>query len=324
MHLTKNANARFWVISAVLIVASIGLLNIFESGIYKLDKKSDEIYSQVKDEEKITLFVMLKNYDAPSQTLQARVWVTPPEEFGTNLGDSFQVKYDTRVQLSASKIEHNNSDNSWYWTATEFLRAIDIEIDASNYEVQSRSKDTWFPFDHYSADLSGLIQFCVTGCETDDLKDDNWKSLPIEVVPYTASMPGWSATFKANNFEGQTDKQTFTEGAQFASSIILYRTNLNIALTLLLGFIFLGGGFSMLLLFRSILMNHRPPTLSGLIWSGSTAFTMIQTRNVIPGDPRIGVKFDLFIFYPSLILCFVSGGMMFYHWISKDTWSREL
>jgi len=71
-------------------------------------------------------------------------------------------------------------------------------------------------------------------------------------------------------------------------------------------------------------MSHRPPTLSGLIWSGSTAFTMIQTRNVIPGDPRIGVKFDLFVFYPSLILCFVSGGLMFYHWVTKDTWSREL
>ena len=91
-----------------------------------------------------------------------------------------------------------------------------------------------------------------------------------------------------------------------------------------MGLIFFGGGLSMLFLFRSILMNHRPPTLSGLIWAGSTAFTMIQTRTVIPGEPRIGVKFDLLIFYPSLVMCFISGGLMFHYWITKETWSREL
>jgi hypothetical protein len=107
-------------------------------------------------------------------------------------------------------------------------------------------------------------------------------------------------------------------------NIILERTSLNKALLFLLGLIFLGGGFSLLILFRSILMSHRPPTLSGLIWAGSTAFTMIQTRTIIPGEPRVGVMFDLFIFYPALLTCFISGGLMFYHWITKETWSREL
>jgi len=32
----------------------------------------------------------------------------------------------------------------------------------------------------------------------------------------------------------------------------------------------------------------------------------------------------LFIFYPALLTCFISGGLMFYHWITKETWSREL
>jgi hypothetical protein len=302
----------------------MGLLNLLESGTYNLEEKSTKIYDQVKDEDKITILVLLKEFDAPSQTLKARLWVIPPTKYGTALGDSFQVKYDTRVQLDASKIDHNNPENTWYWTASEFMRAIDVELDASNYDVANRSKDTWFPFDRYSVAFTGLIQFCSEGCDTEKLADDIWESLPIEVRPYTASLPGWSANFRADNFDGESIKSTFVDGTQFRSSVILYRTQLNIALTLLLGLIFLGGGLSMLLLFRSILMSHRPPTLSGLIWSGSTAFTMIQTRNVIPGDPRIGVKFDLFVFYPSLILCFVSGGLMFYHWVTKDTWSREL
>ena len=324
MHLKPSAKMRFWLVAFILIMTSMGLLNLLESGTYNLEEKSTKIYDQVKDEDKITISVLLKEFDAPSQTLKARLWVIPPDKYGTALGDSFQVKYDTRVQLDASKIDHNNPENTWYWTASEFMRAIDVELDASNYDVASRSKDTWFPFDRYSVAFTGLIQFCSEGCDTEKLADDIWESLPIEVRPYTASLPGWSANFRADNFTGKSVKSTFADGTEFRSSVTLYRTQLNIALTLLLGLIFLGGGLSMLLLFRSILMSHRPPTLSGLIWSGSTAFTMIQTRNVIPGDPRIGVKFDLFVFYPSLILCFVSGGLMFYHWVTKDTWSREL
>lgn len=324
MHLKPSAKIRFWLVAILLIVTSIGLLNLLESGTYNLEEKSAKIYDQVKDQDRITVLVLLKEFDAPSQTLKARLWVVPPNKYGSVLGDSFQVKYDTRILVDASKIDHNNLDNTSFWPSLESVRAIDVELDASNYDVKSRSKDTWFPFDRYSVALTGLIEFCIEGCDTEKLADDIWESLPIEVRPYTSSLPGWSAKFRASNYADESVESLFTEGSYFKSSVILYRTQLNIALTLLLGVIFLGGGLSMLLLFRSILMSHRPPTLSGLIWSGSTAFTMIQTRNVIPGDPRIGVKFDLFVFYPSLILCFVSGGLMFYHWVTKDTWSREL
>jgi hypothetical protein len=70
------------------------------------------------------------------------------------------------------------------------------------------------------------------------------------------------------------------------------------------------------------MISHRPPTLSGLVWSASTAFTMIQTRTVIPGSPRVGVKFDLFVFYPALAMAFISGGFMFFYWLTKETWER--
>ena len=325
MHLTKNASARFWIIAVILLVGSISTLNILDNGNYTVEKKSQKIYENLESDNRIKLYVMLKDFDATVQMLRARVWFEPPEKYAVFLGDSVQAKFDTRIQLSASKIDHNNgSENYGYWNRNEFIRAIDVELDADNVVFKSRGSDNWFPFDRYSATLNGSIDFCVEGCDTEKLADDVWESLPVEMIPYTASLPGWSSTLKISNWQGKTVEESFSDTEAFLGRISLYRTPLNIGLTFLIGLIFVGGGFSMLLLFRSILMNHRPPTLSGLIWSGSTAFTMIQTRNVIPGSPRIGVKFDLFIFYPSLILCFVSGGMMFYHWISKDTWSREL
>jgi len=324
MHLIPNGSKRFWTVAILLIVSSATFLNILDSGKYTVEQDTAKIFDSVRPEEKISLYVMLKNYDAASQTLSARLWFQPPNKYATSLGDSVQARYETKIQISASKIDYNNPDNTYYWYENDYIRGIDVELDADNAVFDSRLKDVWFPFDRYSVTLNGLIEFCVDGCDSEKLSDDVWESLPVELIPYTASLPGWSSTIKLGRLIGESKASGFTEGGYFYSQMSLYRTPLNVGLTFLIALIFIGGGFSMLLLFRSILLEHRPPTLSGLIWAGSTAFTMIQTRSVIPGAPRIGVKFDLFIFYPSLILCFISGGLMFYHWISKDTWSREL
>jgi len=266
----------------------------------------------------------LKEFDSASQTLKARIWITPPTKYATYLNSSVQVIYDTNVDISAAKIDYNGGNDSGFWTANQYLRAIDLELDTDNLEIDKRYNDKWFPFDSYSATLLGSIAFLVKGGDTEDVSDDVWESLPVAVENYTASLSGWSALFKMSEFENETVESSFLEGQYFVSKIILERTSLNKALLFLLALIFLGGGFSMLILFRSILMSHRPPTLSGLIWAGSTAFTMIQTRTIIPGAPRVGVMFDLFIFYPALAMTFISGGFMFFYWLTKESWSREM
>ena len=145
----------------------------------------------------------------------------------------------------------------------------------------------------------------------------------MRVSSYTASLSGWSAELRYFEFEEGTINQNLDSKGTWGIDILLDRTSLNKALLILLALIFISGGASMLFLFRSVLLKQRPPTLSGLVWSASTAFTMIQTRTVIPGSPRVGVKFDLFIFYPALTMSFVSGGLMFYFWLTRDSWSKE-
>jgi Domain of unknown function (DUF4436) len=284
-----------------------------------------KIYSQSKNLEVVNVYVQLQDFISSSGTLKAKIWIVPPAKYANFLNSSVQVLYDTSVDIYASRIDFNTSDlNQGFWGSQEALRAIEVEFDADNYEISSRGNDKWFPFDRYSVGFSGRIAFRVEGSDTEIESDDVWDELPVAVLPYTASLPGWSAEFKLDRFDNETFESSFRQGRFFTSNIMLERTDLNKVLVFLIGFIFLGGGISMLLLFRSILLGNRPSTLAGFIWAGSTAFTMIQTRTVIPGAPRIGIKFDLFIFYPSLVLCFVSGGLMFYEWVSKDSWSREL
>jgi hypothetical protein len=324
MHLRPSKKSLFWIITATVFISFVTFLNVIDSGTYKLDTESQKLQDRVDDEKRIDLWVQLKEFDSASQTLKARIWITTPKKYGDVGGGSVQVYYDTRFGIGAAKIDYNGGDSAGYWNAMQEFRGIDIELDTDNLEIGNRGNDKWFPFDRYSLTLMGNIDFRVKGGDTEDIADDVWESLPVAVKNYTQSLSGWSAVFKMSSFQSKTVESSFLDGQHFISRIILERTSLNKALLFLLGLIFLGGGFSMLILFRSILMSHRPPTLSGLIWAGSTAFTMIQTRTIIPGAPRVGVMFDLFIFYPALLTCFISGGLMFYHWITKETWSREL
>ena len=318
-----SKKSLFWIVSGAIFLSLVTFLNALDSGSYKLDPKSESLWAQTSDQDKIGIYVQLLDFNSSSQTLKARIWLRPPEKYAYSLDSSVQVIYDTAVDISASTINYNSDGNVGYWQANQYLRAIDVELDADNSQVTSLYNDKWFPFDKYSVALTGQIRFLVKGGNTDSVKDDVWESLPIGIQPYTASLSGWSAEYKLDSFAGETVESSFKDGQYFTSDIILERTTLNKVLLLLLGLIFLSGGFSMLMLFRSIFLAPRPPSLSGLIWAGSTAFTMISTRTIIPGDPRIGVKFDLFVFYPSLVMCFISAGAMFYLWISKETWTPE-
>ena len=326
MHLGLSKKSLFWIIAVTVFIGFVTFLNVIDSGTYELDAKSQKLQDKVDIEKRINVDVQLIEFDPASQTLKARIWITPPEKYGYAEGPSFQVLYATRASIKAAQIDYNtNNDLSFgYWGVLDDLRSINLELNADNFGIDNRANDKWFPFDRYSLSLVGSIDFRVGGMDTEDEADDVWESLPVAVQNYTESLSGWSAEFNMSSNGAKSVESFYLDGTYFYSNIILERTSLNKALLFLLGLIFLGGGFSMLILFRSILMSHRPPTLSGLIWAGSTAFTMIQTRTIIPGTPRVGVMFDLFIFYPALLTCFISGGLMFYHWITKETWSREL
>jgi hypothetical protein len=319
MHFSYTKQKIFLLASISLYIMIALFLNSLDSGTYKFDSKSSNINESIEDDNAATVYLQLKEFDSVSQTLKTRIWIYPPKEFATSGGSSVQLLYDARIYIDAAKWENEDAHGS-FWYKYDFLRAIDVESDATNSIIDSRYNDKWFPFDRYSVPISGSIDFRIEGSETEDTKDDVWKIIPLKVQTYTSNLPGWSSKF---SYQEDSEKQ-LTEDGLWALDIIMERTNLNKAILFLIGIIFIGGGISMLMLFRSILLLHRPPTLSGLVWSASTAFTMIQTRTVIPGSPRVGVKFDLFIFYPALAMAFISGGLMFYFWLTKETWSREM
>ena len=171
----------FWLISGTIFLSLVTFLNALDSGSYKLDPKSERLWVQTSDQDKIGIYVQLLDFNSSSQTLKARIWLRPPEKYAYSLDSSVQVIYDTAVDISASTINYNSDGNVGYWQANQYLRAIDVELDADNSQVKSLYNDKWFPFDKYSVALTGQIRFLVEGGNTDSVKDDVWESLPIGI-----------------------------------------------------------------------------------------------------------------------------------------------
>lgn len=266
-------------------------------------------------------YVQLLSFDPESMYLDGRILIYPPAKFAEPFGSSVQALYATDIYLDAAKVDAGPLNENLYYNQYDYIRAIDFTIDVTSQEWSTRTSDNYYPFDHYSSFIQGRVEFITDPGETDSPDDDERTVLPINVVQYSTVLPNWTVEYDTDYLNSKntlTDIVNYQSGGDFTTVFRIERSQLTILIVALLGLIFLGGAFSMLLLIKSIMHNSKPSSLTGLVWAGSTAFTMIQTRTLMPGDPRLGVKFDLLIFYPSIAICFVSALVMLNLWMKAD------
>lgn len=315
---------KFAIIFVALYIFLASVLLFLDSGTYKFDSRAQEINESLDSGETVYVYFQAREFNPVSQTLSARIFVEPPPQYAVILGSSVQVNYDTEIQFDGARLDAGKQDENW-WESGEFIRGIDVELNATNELIAYTDNDKWFPFDKYSVSLNGLVDFKIAGSDTEDTNDDEWKRLPLLVKSYTSNLPGWSyeISYPSDDYYEEGGIIGNMQNGYLAMQLTLHRTSQNQAILFLIALIFIGGALSMVFLLRSILMRHRPPTLNGLVWAASTAFTMIQTRTVIPGSPRVGVIFDLLVFYPALALAFISGGLMFYSWLTRENLPQD-
>ena len=249
------------------------------------------------------------------------------EKFGTNFPNTVQVRQSTYISLDAATLETGLAGGSDYWQENDLIGGLDFEITATNYEYKTRTSDSYFPFDRYSATLTGMVSVQTEGVATqNNYDDDYYERLPIQYVSYTGSVANFSLAFDYAYSEVKSGKD-FSENlndGELGLLIKIERPILTKAIVFILGLLFMSGGVLLLFLLRAIRIKKRPAQLTGLVWGASTAFTMIQARSLFPGDPRNGVKLDLFIFYPLLSLCFISVILIFREWVRQEHTPREI
>ena len=81
----------------------------------------------------------------------------------------------------------------------------------------------------------------------------------------------------------------------------------------------LGAGVSVMITL-SIIRGKRPPSMNALSWNAALLFAMFSVRTQLPGSPPNGILFDLWIFYPVILLLVMLIGITVVSWIMRDDW----
>lgn len=335
MHDSKLSRRKFWASVVVLILGFLVLSNSLDSGssngssrfLKAEDTFTEDCEEKFKTEGCVDIYLQILNFDPETKYLDGRMFIYPSEKYAYRFGSSVQLLTDMDIYLDAARVDAGPINENLYFKANDYLRAIDFTIDVTNQEWNSRDSDMSYPFDRYSSDISGIIVAVKDLGATDSVDDDIRVRLPVNVHEYSGVIPNWQLTYdydyKVNNESSFKRNYEFQQDGGFYTVFRIERSQLTVLIVILLGIIFLGGAMSMLLLLRSILLSHKPSSLTGLVWAGSTAFTMIQTRTLMPGEPRLGVRFDLIVFYPSLAICFISALFMLHLWLKSEDVVRE-
>jgi len=324
---------RFWAFFTILFVGMGLTLNQIDAPTVL----EDQLFSQVNTKctlnsadfpsgECVKAYVQIERFNSESQMLYGKIFFEFPETFGSNYPSSVQVNQPTYLSLDVASLDTNLPGTQDRWERYDMLGALDFSLSASNMEFKNRISDSYFPFDHYSAEIRGNFDVQSKGVDTADASDDVWETLPIQYTNYTSSVANYQFTF---DYAYSSDKNSKNFDPNLVDSnlaliIKVERPLLTQVIVFILGLLFLSGGVLLLFLLRAIRVKKRPAQLTGLVWGASTAFTMIQARSLFPGDPRNGVKLDLFVFYPLLSLCFISVILIFREWVRQEHVPREI
>ena len=295
------------------VIAVTVLFSFSDAGKVSVSKNLNQVNEKLP-EDSYALYVQVLYFDEVHQTAKLRMYLYPPARFGNAFASSVQTYKRIQLSIDAAKIDSEKSD--LIWNSGEYIRAVDFEIDATNEAFGKFTSDSYFPFDRYSLRSTAQIEVQLEGEETPQTSDDLWASPPVKVIPYTSVLPGWSLEYGVVG--NAKERLAEYENGQPTFEIRVARPSLHKTIAIVISLIFLFGSFAISIYAVSLITKKKSPEVEGLVWAASTVFALIQTRSILPNDPRVGVKLDLLIFYPSLILTFASSSLIFIDWLRSS------
>jgi hypothetical protein len=70
----------------------------------------------------------------------------------------------------------------------------------------------------------------------------------------------------------------------------------------------------------AIVRGKRPPSLNSLGWLAAFLFAMFSLRTQLPGNPPNGILFDLWVFYPVVLVLVLLIAVTVTSWILREDW----
>lgn len=174
-----------------------------------------------------------------------------------------------------------------------------------------------YPFDRYQS------KFYATA--SSDFSEDGTTELILRDV--TEAIPGFAGSSQYLSFQDESRKvEAIESDIDQGMGLIEWkfqRSNSTKVAAFLLGALMLVGVTVSGLMTVSVLKGSRPPSIASLVWFAAFLFALFQVRNQLPGNPPNGIKFDLYIFYPVILLLIILITINVQLWNNRDDWDSE-
>ncbi|CAN2186819.1 Protein of unknown function (DUF4436) [Candidatus Nanopelagicaceae bacterium] len=190
-------------------------------------------------------------------------------------------------------------------------------VGGQNLGIRIAGEPANYPFDSYSG------KFYANG----GVSGYNSTVQPFYMWDISTPLPGFSASSRYLSFftEKVVKSEIKTDISQGTGLIEwqIRRSFSTIFAAFLFGGLMLVGAIASLLMSLSVLRGHRPPSINSLTWLAAFLFALFQVRGQLPGDPPSGVRFDMFIFFPVILLliCLIMINVSL--WNKREDWDME-
>jgi hypothetical protein len=299
---TKSSKIRISIALSVMLFLMLPLLLVIF-----IRSTSDPILSSKAPKTDFQFLLSLDRVDVPQSIARASLMPRFTGEIGEPTKNGSLALRD--IEVLVDSFQGNNS----------FKAEVGQLLGRQEYDVVLVGNTWRYPFDSYKASFSitssGLVDY------------------PLSVIEKRESIPGFnvhSSTFP--NYISTSYPKKATNSQMVSQDLKQGVLNINwevnrqsgdIYAALLLAVLMILSVLASFYVTRAVWLGRRPPSIATLAWLAAFLFAMFQIRNSLPGNPPNGNLYDLFVFYPILIVLLVEMAMVVYLWIDRDDWDMK-
>lgn len=278
------------------------------------------------DEKSVPIWFQAVDFNPESQVARYKIYVWPSPDLANEYDSSTLLKEDANpIQVW---IDTTSNENHHLYKPGDSIGAINAEFDVISEGLQESANDARYPFDKYR--LNVYAQTWVY--ENLDEEATPLRNIKTYDFFYTSPIPGFHVSYKRTaKFETLTGQIRDTYGfsdikAQREEGMISFDATFNRSiavqtLAIILGIFCVLSAITLTWITKNIWSKKRPPSMQALVWSAATVLGTVQLRDILPGNPRIGIAMDFIFFFPTLLIGLISSLMITSIWIKRDDWA---
>lgn len=302
---SKSGGVAF--LAAVFLIFMASIFGSANSSSYQADELLDVDYLAQTDDV-VSLGYSITSIEPNDGLLQVIATPKLKGEYGEVLGSGSFVQTKLDFVFDAY-----TGQSFWQRDVSEIAGGMQVKVkldgDQRNY-----------PFDTYKSELiaTAIDSSYENPTETGLYVQDEKELVPgfaITSEIFAASLP--KDTPRADQLETiGLEQEIGISGVRWLVSRS-FDTILTVGLLALL--ILLGAVVSVLITL-SIIRGKRPPSMNALSWLAALLFAMFSVRTQLPGSPPNGILFDLWLFYPVVLLLVMLIAVTVISWVVRDDW----